>query len=290
MSSSEERGPATEAGAVFVLGGPPWGTALVGAMIGRNPEAFGLPELNLFVSDTVEGMFFELADQEGRQFDGLLRAVAYMFSGEQTIASIAMARRWMLRRLHWTTDRVFDVIRDRVAPLRPVEKSRIYSLREACLDRIRSDCPGAIYVHLVCQPDTARRTWPISADPTSGDQSHTSEQPEHDPQQWLKACDRISVALSHVDPERLSVLQLEDLLADPSDRLRSLCRKLKLRADDEAVGAMLHPELSPFAAMGPVGANLGDDRDFLRHPRVDWQALQAPPLVPSRARNAIGGY
>jgi hypothetical protein len=92
-------------------------------------------------------------------------------------------------------------------------------------------------------------------------------------------------------------------LADPSDRLRSLCRRLKLRADDEAVGAMLHPERSPFASMGPVGANLGDDRDFLRRPRVDWQALQAhlwslpvpgartvatDPARPAKARHQSG--
>jgi hypothetical protein len=29
---------------------------------------------------------------------------------------------------------------------------------------------------------------------------------------------------------------------------------------------MLHPELSPFSAPGPVGANLGDERQFLENP------------------------
>jgi hypothetical protein len=38
---------------------------------------------------------------------------------------------------------------------------------------------------------------------------------------------------------------------------------------------MLHPESSPFAGVGPVGANLGDDPRFLRAPRFDIPPVAA---------------
>jgi hypothetical protein len=31
---------------------------------------------------------------------------------------------------------------------------------------------------------------------------------------------------------------------------------------------MLHPEASPFAGLGPLGAHLGNDINFLRSPRM----------------------
>ncbi len=86
---------------IFVLGTRPAATALVGAMIGRHPAAFEFPQLNLLVSDTLEGMVTTLLDPV--QSHGLLRALAYLYGSEQTIVSIGMARRWVLRRLSWST-------------------------------------------------------------------------------------------------------------------------------------------------------------------------------------------
>ena len=40
----------------------------------------------------------------------------------------------------------------------------------------------------------------------------------------------------------------------------------ELPADDGAIAAMLHPEQSPFARLGPFGAHLGDEPEFLRDP------------------------
>jgi len=58
----------------------------------------------------------EIADAQQLQVHGLLRAVAYLFAGEQTIAAIAMTRRWLTRRMHWPTGRVFHEIRSKAAP------------------------------------------------------------------------------------------------------------------------------------------------------------------------------
>ena len=61
-------------------------------------------------------------------------------------------------------------------------------------------------------------------------------------------------------------MRIESLLDDPRGELSKLCAQLDLATDEAAVTEMLHPENSPFATLGPVGANLGDDPAFLRDP------------------------
>ena len=79
-----------------------------------------------------------------------------------------MAQRWMMRRLHWPTNRVFDELRNCVAPLRLVDKSSVYSQRPKCLQRVRADCPDAFYVHVVDHPLTVNAlTAPARTAPAS---------------------------------------------------------------------------------------------------------------------------
>jgi len=58
--------------------------------------------------------------------------------------------------------------------------------------------------------------------------------------------------------------------------LTEICTWLGFRVDGEAMEAMLHPEDSPFASLGPVGAHLGNDINYLRSPK-----LQRAPVKPS---------
>jgi hypothetical protein len=252
---------------IFVLGARPTNTALVGAMIGRNAGAFGLPELNLFVVDTLEEMATAMPDPS--QHHGLLRALAYIYGSEQTIVSIAMARRWLLRRLSWTTNRVFDELRNQVTPRRLVDKSASYSQNARTLKYIGETLPGAYYVHVIEHP-LAVRAVPVSLErkrAVSGEhQGVVAEMSTVDQMQWLNIQRLISEAMNHVTPERRTVLRMENLLSDPRTELDDLCRKLDLSTDETAVADMLHPEHSPFAGLGPVGANLGDDLAFLRDP------------------------
>ena len=84
--------------------------------------------------------------------------------------------------------------------------------------------------------------------------------------QWLSAHRMIAGAMHFVEAERYIHLQFEKLLANPRAELRDLCKRLALPSDDEALTEMLHPENLPFACLGPVGANLGDDPAFLQDP------------------------
>jgi hypothetical protein len=250
-------------------------------MIGRNPAAFEFPHLNLFVGDTLEGMASALLDPV--QNHGLLRALAYIYGSEQTIISIGMARRWLFRRLSWTTDRVFDELRSRIAPRRLVDKSATYSQSAQSLERIRKMCPDAYYVHVVEHPATPgavaalveRRGALDRGQRRAGVETQTSPIQL----QWLSAQSLISAATNRVPPERRTVLRMERLLVEPHAELSALCARLGLPNDEAAVAEMLHPENSPFARLGPVGANLGDDPEFLRDPTFPPKNLGAATVT-----------
>jgi hypothetical protein len=80
-----------------------------------------------------------------------------------------------------------------------------------------------------------------------------------------------------VASERYVRLQFEQLLAKPRAELQRVCAQLALSDTDMAVTEMLQPGASPFACLGPVGANLGDDPDFLRDPVFPPPSVTAAP-------------
>jgi hypothetical protein len=87
--------------------------------------------------------------------------------------------------------------------------------------------------------------------------------------------------LQTISDERKMRMQGEDLLTDPHQGLRRLAGWLGLRADDEAIAEMKHPERSPYACFGPPGAPFGNDFFFLQNPvlrpaRAEPQTLDGP--------------
>jgi hypothetical protein len=284
---------------IFVLGWRAADTALVGAVLGRNPDAFGMPELNLFVGSTLQDVLVEMPWQRQgaapgqSHVHGLLRALAYIYGGEQTIVALGMAQRWVLRRINWPTNRVLDELRGSLAPLRLVDKSSVYSQRPQCLQRIRVHYPDAFYVHVVDHPLTARRVRAGSArNRRRGAEGSGSDREEQ--MQWLEGQRRIADALADVPPQQRALLRMEDLIGIPRLALADLCNVIGLRADAAALAAMRRPQDSPFAGIGPVGANLGDDPAFLRRPAFPRRrraiAAQARMLDEVAAVAAEYGY
>jgi hypothetical protein len=264
---------------IIVLGTRPAATAVVGAMLGCNPAAFGFPYLNLFVSETLEGVVTAMVDASGTHVHGLLRALAYLYGSEQTIISIRMARRWVLHRLAWPTSRIFDELRTRLAPQRLVDKSAIYSRNAKCLERIRKTSPDAYYVYVIEHPLTPGAA-PLRRKDVA-DAVHETGEAEASPQdqmRWLQAQRLIAEAMKQVAADRLAVLRMETLIADPQSALAELCARLDLPSGEDALTAMLHPENSPFAGFGPIGANLGDDPAFLRDPTFPPKAICKGPV------------
>ncbi|MEO8893977.1 MAG: sulfotransferase, partial [Coleofasciculaceae cyanobacterium] len=76
---------------IFILGAPRSFTSVICAMLGQHPETYGVPELNLFIDETLDQLTQRLKGIRQFQLHGLLRTVAQLYAGEQTILSVDMA-------------------------------------------------------------------------------------------------------------------------------------------------------------------------------------------------------
>lgn len=273
---------------VFVLAPPGLPGQTLAAALGFGPITYGLPELNLEQMESVDVLQREMIGIRAPQLHGLMRALAALYGGEQSAATIEMAGRWMQRRSHMATGDVAREIVAHIAPRRMVAPVTATIFDKGSLDRLHRNFPGATYLHLHMHPHTYGRlmTQDVSgqvAVQMSGAVDETTEPPTPDPQKlWLMAETAMAAYLERI-PEPLSIaLQVEALLADPEATLRDLATKLGLPSDNAAMAAMLTPERSVFAGPGPMGAHMaGTIRSFADH------AAQLPDPKEARLTGAV---
>ena len=242
-------------------------------MVGQHPMAFGLPEINLFVDETLDELCKRATQQRQFLIHGLLRTVADLYAGEQTVESVAMAWRWINRRRSWCTGDAYRELCARVAPRLLVDKSPTYSQRRETLDRIEREFPNARYLFLTRHPIDQGNSM-IQAPQgfmqllVSRSLDFAVTPPRVEPQfQWFKTQTSILNFLGTIPAERQFTLRGEDLLLEPEMYLEKICRWLGLQWTVDALNRMLHPEESPFAAMGPIGAPWGNNPGFQRSPQ-----------------------
>jgi hypothetical protein len=258
---------------LFILGSPRSFTSLVCAVLGQNPRGYGVPELNLFIADDLRTLIDELGGYRQIQLHGLLRVICHLYTGEQSLKALEMSRRWMLRRLDCSTADIYREICERVAPLRIIDKSPVYSLKPEYLQRLDKAFPDAQYLHLLRHPRTQGESVMKVADGMmailANSIDYETDPPTIDPQiSWLSMQQNITEFLAGIPDERKLQLHGEYVLNNRDEGLRQICRWAGLADDDVAVEAMLHPEDSPYACLGPLGAHLGNDINFLRSPEL----------------------
>jgi Sulfotransferase family len=252
-------------------------------MIGQNPDAYGVPELNLFTAETMDDFVAECGGYKQIQLHGLLRTVAQLCAGEQSLNSVEMARRWLARRLKRTTSDVYRELCDMVAPLRIVDKSPPYSHKRSTLDTIYATFPQARFIHLVRNPRAQGESMMEVANGLMAvlvnSIDYGTTPPTIDPQiSWVEVQRTILDFLQTVPPRQSMRLRGEDALQHPEEKLAEIARWAGLADDNLAVEAMMHPERSPYASLGPFGAHLGNDINFLRSPAYRPGAVRNPAL------------
>jgi hypothetical protein len=284
------RPPAAEP--VFILAPPCTFSWAVCAMLGEHPQLYALPELHLFLAETVAG-WRELCSRESFDMDhGLVRAVAELYFGGQTDQAASRARGWLRRRGHFTTGLLLEVIADRLNPLVPVEKSPSLVYSSESLRRALDMFPRARFLHLVSHPrrygETVMQAVRAAAEGQPLPPSHwlirlaTFPYPDLraagrddvlDPQvAWFALTTTISDFLASVPEDQRRTVRGEDLLTDTDAGLAQVADWLGVRTDSEAVEAMRHPERSAFARPGPSSASFGSDIFLADGPliRLEW--------------------
>lgn len=276
---------------IFVLAAPRSFSSLVNAMIGQHPELYGVPELNLFQCATMEEFNSGMTPEGTKKSPfwksmrhGMLRTVAQLYSGEQTLESIAMAERWLKSREVMTSVEVFQELCDKVAPLRIIEKSPGVLRHRSYMDRMLSAFPKARFIHLVRHPIPqgqsvlkAKGGVGVLMALNSVDQRPIVA--ELEPQiAWHDAQVQILKFLDGLPDSQFITLRGEDLLNNTAAVLPALCRWLEISDAPEAIAAMKHPEASAYSCMGPANASLGNDVNFLKDPALRAGKIKLPDL------------
>jgi hypothetical protein len=240
---------------LIILAPPHSFTSVVCAMIGQHPQLYDLPEVNLFVAETMRERALDVSWSKYHQ-DGLLRAVAQLTAGEQTPRAIRLAQRWIDDRAERSCVSVFEELAEEVRPRILVDKSPRTTMRCEYMQRVRRAYPNAKYIHLL-------------RDPRSHLESDNGDQRAHlSVRRWYSRHINIVTFLDGLPPGQKLRVRGEDILGDPDTYLLRIAGWLDVRADEEAIEAMKHPERSPYARFGPVNARFGNNPGFQRSPAL----------------------
>lgn len=271
---------------LFILALPRSYTSLIAGMLGQHPQAFGLPELNLFTVEHLMEMWQDGKQDAGFskfQRHGILRAVAEIYAGEQTSNTVEMANHWLAARQNRSGTEVFQEICQAISPLMAIEKSPAHVVNPLYLERIYTAYPDAFYLHLTRHPTNQGNSvmkvqeggYALSVNSID----YIDNEAIIDPQiAWHDINLNIMELLQRIPPRQKMHIRGEDVMSDPLGSLGRICRWLGLRDDLEALEDMLHPELSPFACVGPINALFGNDPNYLRDPVFQPHAPKQPPL------------
>ncbi|KGF73637.1 hypothetical protein DO97_16870 [Neosynechococcus sphagnicola sy1] len=297
---------------IIILASPRSFTSLTSSMLGQHPEVYGVPELNLFLAESLNDLLQQFRDQaKFRKIHGLLRTVAQLYAGEQSIDAVNMAHRWILRRLQNNTGDIFVELCEKVKPLRILDKSPAYCLDSEVLRRIDRTFPEAHYIHLIRHPRAQGESVMKLLPQTRKGKSQRRElfgspntvspnllnclEPSGDSITidfqflWYRMQWRIIDFLSTIPRERQIRIRGEDLLSNPPIKFENLCRFLNLSWSNGAFQAMLHPEDSPYACYGPYGAQYGNDVNFLKSPTFRQRSIPMSSLEGSLPWRKDGG-
>lgn len=247
-------------------------------MLGQHPELCPLPELALFRKETVGELLSDPRGWKGaparQRLAGAYRALAEHHDGRQTSDTVSAAADWVEARRDWAVAELLDHLLALVAPRVGIEKSPESSSREEYLARLVAAYPRARYLHLTRHPRTSvasmcrawagRGYWQVSP----------GLFPHFCLGVWYFQHRRIDELVQSLAPERALRVRSEDVVNEPAFALPPVCRWLGIDSGPRAVEAMSHPEGSPYAVLGPDGAEGGWDAGFLGAPEL--RAVELP--------------
>lgn len=251
-------------------------SSVVSSMIGQHPQAYGLPELNLFLGPTL-GTSSELYGATGRkEMVGLKRVLAQLHDGVQTFETVARAEVWITDHAAMTGKEVYAHLQTLLPDRLLVEKSPTNVISDGAVNRMLQAFPEASYLQLLRHPRSQGKS-----------QAEAMKK-----QQMVRFLAKVSGGVDYETPwstshrrihnlgralpcGQLLRLRGEDFLRDPRLYLPQICAWLGLSPAPDAIGAMLHPEASPYSCLGPSNARTGANPGFLENPTLDLDRMAA---------------
>lgn len=251
---------------VYLLAAPCSGASVLAGVLGQHPALYAVPELNLFLADTI-GELLDIFDLgQGGHAHGLLRALAQLDQGGQTDEGVAAARDWLDARRAAPTSEVLQHLAARVAPKRLVVPDAESPLRPMDLQRLHNTTPRISCVHLLRHPWSQGVLLHASSQGKlfvpQDYKDHSVRPPLLDPQIcWLRAEHNLQALFSEQAP--LLHLRGEALDEDFDATARQLCEALGISADTASIAAMREADQWVFAGHGPRSAPYGLEPEAL---------------------------
>jgi hypothetical protein len=274
LSESPRAAGAAGRGPVFLLCSPGSGSNELCSLLAQHPHAYVTPGLNLQFKQTI-GDLLQYRRTAHETTDGLLRTIAQLFAGEQTMDSIEMAKRWLRRRKFASSEDVMKELCEKVSPARLIDRW-LFRAREAeLLSKVGTDFPNAQFLHLtrhpVAQGMAILQSVEGIADLWSEESlDRSSKFPALDPQYaWFNAQATIMEFSDSLLPGQYLQIRIEEVMARPEDCLRKLCDWLELPH-----GIARRARDWPFASPGPYNAPGG----------MEWEPASDTQQLPDRPR------
>jgi len=274
---------------IFVLAPPCSSAAAFAAMLGRHPQLYDLPELHLFLAETMADWSL-LAENASFHMDhGLLRVIAQVFYGAQTEATIRQAKGWLRRRRHFSTGLILETLALDVYPLILIYTSSSIVRSVEFLDRAYRMFSDAKFIFVSEHPTRYCRAvldeWTTAK--TSGEVpdwlrklAFNPHNQQIDPQwTWLALCKRIWDFIEPLPDTHKLHIRFDDLVANPEALLHRVAAWIGLRTTPETVASMQHPEGSVYACYGPCNAVYGNSPALLRSPGFSTHVSELQPLT-----------
>jgi hypothetical protein len=268
---------------IIMLSPPRSFSSVVSAMLGRHPQLYGVPELNLFVAKTMGGWYVLHTQHRNRPSatHGLLRVLAQLHEERQTEQSIENAWQWLAARTDWTTQRMWQYLSDLVYPKVLIDKSPITSMRSRFMEQALDLIPHAYFIHLTRHPIQMSKSFQENRERFQkkilGREAGTDD--AYTPLEFWHHSHKTIMDFTSKLPEGQSIrVQGEKILEENDKYLAQLAEWLGLRSDEEALYAMKHPELSAYSCVGPSNARYGNDLKFLMSPELRTVSFRNPPI------------
>jgi Sulfotransferase family len=274
VSESSRAAEVAGRGPVFLLCSPGSGSNELCSLLAQHPHAYVTPGLNLHFKQTV-GDLLQYRRSAHETTDGLLRTIAQLFAGEQTMDSIEMAKRWLRRRKSASSEDVMKELCEKVSPARLIDRW-LFRARDAdLLPKVSSAFPNSQFLHLTRHPLQQGMAILQSVqgiadlwDEKSLDRSAKSL--ALDPQySWFDTQAAIVEFSDSLSPGQYLQIRIEEVTGYPEACLRKLCDWLQLPQ-----GMAIPARNWPFASPGPYNAPGG----------IEWEPAPDTEKIPDRPR------
>ncbi len=261
--------------AIFVLSPPRSGSTLLRVMLAGNPALFAPPELDLLSFNTLAERRAAFSGKFEFWLEGPLHAIMKLRGCSVQEAEAIMAD---FEARGWTTKRFYRQLQEWIAETAPgrqrllVDKTPVYPLDMAILNRMEEDFENARYIHLVRHPfATVYSFLEAKLEQIFFRHEHPFTRRELAELVYTVSHRNILTFLERIPPERKHRVWFEELVAQPERVMREICDFLGIDYHEDMVKPYEGDKMT--SGIRPDGQMVGDFKFYLRN-RIDPKAAE----------------